>query len=179
MPCIRIRNLLVYSNCNKSYRKSIIDKLGLRFGEGIDFGEDRLFNYAFIQGCGRIRTSSLNMLAYIQRNTDSLSSRRVERYFERVLSLREAKMECFLGLSREETDEEKDDFSARDLAYEVVVAIDRFAAHPKERADTADSLGFYVENAGVLPGESLLAVTSNRYCNRQFLQLAHYMVQRR
>ena len=44
------------------------------------------------------------------------------------------------------------------------------------RADTADSLEFYVENAGISPGESLLAVTSNRYCNRQFLQLAHYVV---
>lgn len=44
------------------------------------------------------------------------------------------------------------------------------------RADTADTFGFYVENAGVSPGESLLAVTSNRYCNRQFLQLAHYVV---
>lgn len=44
------------------------------------------------------------------------------------------------------------------------------------RADTADTLGFYVENAGVSPGDSLLAVTSNRYCNRQFLQLAHYVI---
>ena len=44
------------------------------------------------------------------------------------------------------------------------------------RADTADSLEFYAENAGVSPGESLLAVTSNRYCNRQFLQLAHCVV---
>lgn len=55
-----------------------------------------------------------------------------------------------------------------------------FAAPSSEpglrRADTADSLEFYVENAGISPGESLLAVTSNRYCNRQFLQLAHYVV---
>ncbi|HAM14283.1 MAG TPA: hypothetical protein DCP91_00155 [Eggerthellaceae bacterium] len=55
-----------------------------------------------------------------------------------------------------------------------------FAAPSSEpglrRADTADSLEFYVENADVSPGESLLAVTSNRYCNRQFLQLAHYVV---
>ena len=133
---IRIRSLMVYSNCNKFYRKSIVDKLGLCFDEGIDFGEDRLFNYAFIQGCGRIRTSSLIMLTYIQRSANSLSSRHVERYFERVLSLHEAKMECFLGLSRNATDEEKAEFRVRDLAREVQVAIDRFAAHPEERAES-------------------------------------------
>ena len=44
------------------------------------------------------------------------------------------------------------------------------------RADTADTMRFYAENAGVSPGEGLLAVTSNRYCNRQFLQLAHYVI---
>ena len=132
---IRIRSLMVYSNCNKFYRKSVIDKLDLRFDEGIDFGEDRLFNYAFIRECGRIRTSSLIMLTYMQRSLNSLSSRHVERYFERVMKLHEAKMECFLGLSQEATAEEKADFRASDLAHEVQVTIDRFAAHPEERAE--------------------------------------------
>lgn len=45
------------------------------------------------------------------------------------------------------------------------------------RADTEDTLKFYLETAGVAPGESVLAVTSNRYCNRQFLQLAHYVIE--
>ena len=44
------------------------------------------------------------------------------------------------------------------------------------RADTADALRFYMENADVTSGEALLAVTNNRHCNRQFLQLAHYVV---
>ena len=44
------------------------------------------------------------------------------------------------------------------------------------RADTADTLKFYAEEASVLPGESLLAITDNRYSNRQFLQLAHCII---
>ena len=40
------------------------------------------------------------------------------------------------------------------------------------RADTTDSLIFYLENAVTTPHSSVLAVTNNRYCNRQFLQLA-------
>ena len=131
---IRIRSLMVYSNCNKFYRKSIIDKLGLRFDEQIDFGEDRLFNYAFIPECERIRTSSLIMLMYLQRSLDSLSSRHVDRYLERALSLHKAKMDCFLGLSREASDEEKDAFRACDFAHEIQMAKERFAAHPEERA---------------------------------------------
>ncbi|HAM14282.1 MAG TPA: hypothetical protein DCP91_00150 [Eggerthellaceae bacterium] len=154
---IRIRSLMVYSNCNKFYRKSIIDKLGLRFDEKVDFGEDRLFNYAFIRECGRIRTSSLIMLTYLQRSANSLSSRHVERYFERVLGLHEAKMECFLGLSRDATDEEKAEFRARDLAHEVQMTIDRFAAHPEERAENMpliDTLnGSRERPADRLPGE--------------------------
>ena len=44
------------------------------------------------------------------------------------------------------------------------------------RADTGDTLLFYLENADLDPEESLLAVTNNRYCNRQFLQLSWYLL---
>ncbi len=46
------------------------------------------------------------------------------------------------------------------------------------RADTTDSLIFYLENAVTTPHASVLAVTNNRYCNRQFLQLALPIIQR-
>ena len=42
---IRVRKLLVYSNCNKFYRRSVIEKQGVRFDETSVFGEDRLFNF--------------------------------------------------------------------------------------------------------------------------------------
>ncbi len=45
------------------------------------------------------------------------------------------------------------------------------------RADTGDTLKFYMESAEtVKPGDRLLFVTNNRYCNRQFLQLAYQMI---
>ena len=46
------------------------------------------------------------------------------------------------------------------------------------RADTTDSLIFYLENAVTTSHSSVLAVTNNRYCNRQFLQLAFPILQR-
>ena len=33
-----------------------------------------------------------------------------------------------------------------------------------------------MENGGIQEGESFLAITSNRYCNRQFLQLAYQII---
>ncbi len=44
------------------------------------------------------------------------------------------------------------------------------------RADTGDSLLFYLDHTPLTPGDSLLAVTNNRYCNRQFLQLAYQLL---
>lgn len=57
-----------------------------------------------------------------------------------------------------------------------------FAAPSSEpavrRADTRDTLRFYLETeAEITPYDSLLFITNNRYCNRQFLQLAHCMIE--
>ena len=41
------------------------------------------------------------------------------------------------------------------------------------RADTGDSLLYYLRKTPLEPGERLLAVTHNRYCNRQFAQIAY------
>lgn len=56
-----------------------------------------------------------------------------------------------------------------------------FAAPSSEpavrRADTGDTLRFYLETeAEITPDDSLLFITNNRYCNRQFLQLAYCMI---
>ena len=40
------------------------------------------------------------------------------------------------------------------------------------RADTGDSVLFYLRQAKPCASDSLLFLTNNRYCNRQFLQLA-------
>lgn len=137
---IRNRNLLVYSNCNKLYRRMVVEEAGLRFDEASDFGEDRLFNYDFIKRCGRIETSSIIMLAYLQRSVGSLSSRHVERFYDRVMELHEAKMDCFLGLSRESTEDEKADFRAYDLSREIETCVSRFSAHPEERDENLPSI---------------------------------------
>ncbi len=133
---VRTRHLLIYSNCNKFYRRSVVEQCGLRFDEASDFGEDRLFNYHFLTGCrGRIMTSSLLMLRYIQRSTNSMSARSVPGYFSCVRRLHEAKMDCFLPLSKGTSEEEKLDFVAYDLSREVEKTLDRFAKHPAEKEE--------------------------------------------
>jgi hypothetical protein len=41
------------------------------------------------------------------------------------------------------------------------------------RADTGETFRYYLEKAKPAEGSTILAVTHNRYCNRQFLQLSH------
>ena len=72
---IRTRQLLVYSACNKFYRKSLIDEHGIRFVDGMSFGEDRLFNYDYLMHTGRIITSQIRMFRYMQRNPNSESKK--------------------------------------------------------------------------------------------------------
>lgn len=45
-----------------------------------------------------------------------------------------------------------------------------------KRADTGDCLCHYLEQAAPDETDSILAVTSNRYCNRQFLQIAWELI---
>lgn len=47
------------------------------------------------------------------------------------------------------------------------------------RADTWDSLLFFLEHTDLCAKDSLLAVTTNIYCNRQFLQIAYCLMKRR
>lgn len=70
-----IRQLIIYFNCQKFYRRSVIEKCRLRFDENMDFGEDRLFNFRYLSDYReRILISSLIMFRYIQLSIDSISS---------------------------------------------------------------------------------------------------------
>ena len=44
------------------------------------------------------------------------------------------------------------------------------------RADTGDSLLFYLREAALSPGDRLLAITHNRHVSRQFVQLAYQLM---
>lgn len=137
---IRTRQLLVYSNCNKFYRREVIESNQIRFEENLEFGEDRLFNYAFLTACGKrkrsepcVITSSLIMLRYIQRSEQSMSSRHVPDYFKCVKRLHDEKMKCLFALSEDTTEEERLIYEAYNLSHEIEGTIERFAKHPEEK----------------------------------------------
>ena len=137
---VRIRQLMIYSNCNKFYRRCIIEKLRLRFAEGIAFGEDRLFNYRYLTACGCVVTSSQIMLQYIQRSDQSMSSRHIPAYFSLARGLHEAKMDCILRLSGGTTETEKLEFIAYDVSREIEKTLDRFALHPEEKEENLPAI---------------------------------------
>lgn len=132
---IRTRQLLVYSACNKLYRRELIEKYGLRFKDGLSFGEDRLFNYDYLRYCRSVTTSSVRMFRYMQRNPDSVSKRTYPDYFNTILMLHKAKVDCFLELSKGTTRAEKTAFVGYDLSTEIGRMIDRFEAYPNEKEE--------------------------------------------
>ena len=133
---IRTKKLMIYSNSNKFYKSSVIQKLDLKFQDDIDFGEDRLFNYKYLTGCKYIMTSKQIMLRYIQRSINSLSRRYVKNYFLKILKLHVEKMRYFIGLSHEVSNNEKKDFLATDLFAEIKSALKRFDNNPQEKEET-------------------------------------------
>ena len=171
---IRAKRSLIYSNCNKFYRKSLIEKLDLRFDEGIDFGEDRLFNYQYLRACGGITTSPLVMLNYIQRDRESMSERSIPHYFEKVMKLHKEKMACFLSLTAHTSRQEQLDFAACDLLREIEKTIDRFAAHPDEKAENLpliNRLVFEAPEAGAAECDlDLIWVLGSRNCRYRIEQ---------
>ena len=122
----------------------MIEKQGVRFDETSVFGEDRLFNYCFLQGCGKVITSTFIMLKYIQRNTQSMSSRHIPGYFDNIIMLHKAKMDCFLSLSKGTTAEEKRAFKAYDVSREIELTIGRFMDHPEEIEENLPKINQYI-----------------------------------
>ena len=133
---VRSRKLLVYSACNKFYRRALLNRHGIRFTVGMEFGEDRLFNYDYLMHCGQVRTSSLRMFRYMQRNPGSASQRSFPDYFDTVMMLHKAKTDCFLSLSKGTTKAEKSAFAGYDLAVELRRATERFEEHPEEKEES-------------------------------------------
>ena len=164
---IRKRKLMIYSNCNKFYRRSVIEQHRLRFDEAVGFGEDRLFNYQYLSVCGgRIVTSAIIMLCYIQRSTHSMSSKHIPEYFSCVLRLHREKMKCFLSLSKSVSEEEKRDFIAFDISREIEKTLDRFETHPEEKEENLPMINRLIFGEIDDSGEPLdiIAVLGSTFC---------------
>ena len=59
------------------------------------------------------------------------------------------------------------------LTYRIIAAP---SGEPdKRRANTADTLKFYMDNTDISVNSTVIAVTGNIYCNRQFIQLVYEM----
>ena len=142
---IRVRKLLIYSNCNKFYRRSIIGETELRFAEGMDYGEDRIFNFQYLESLdgavhGNVITSSIMMLRYIQRNAESLSTKYVPHFFRRSMFLHNAKVQCFLKLSQRTGEDERLEFEASDLVQVIRATAEQCADYPKGKAENQSAI---------------------------------------
>ena len=121
---IRNQVILLYSTGNKFYRRELLCQNGLRFAEGVDFGEDRLFNYAYLKLCGRILCMNVCFYRYRQINPQSLSHRFRPHHSQEVYALHRAKVETMFSLARNALPSEREAFESEDLKKEALRAIE-------------------------------------------------------
>lgn len=103
------KRLLIYSQSNKFYRKSTLDAHGIRFPEGNHFGEDRLFNFAYLRVAGSVITMRDKFLIYNQGRPGTMTARATSNETATLLMLAEAKLDLFrdYGYSEEDLEEFK------------------------------------------------------------------------
>jgi glycosyltransferase involved in cell wall biosynthesis len=132
---MRRGGLLIYAAGNKIYRRDLIARRGLRFPEGRDFGEDRLFNFAYLRDCGAVATSSRVVYNYYKRGTSSLSGRWRPGVVAEMLELHAAKRDWLaaLGISADEAR----GYLASDIRRELLHAVAHVVSHWR-RLDRAE-----------------------------------------
>ena len=73
-----------------------------------------------------------------------MSSRHIPGYFDNIMMLHRAKMDCFLSLSKGTTAEEKRSFKAYDVSREIELTIGRFMDHPEEIEENLPKINQYI-----------------------------------
>lgn len=121
------RQLLIYTQSNKLYRRDRLNRHGIRFSERLNFGEDRLFNYAYLRHAGTVLTMSAPLLNHHRGLPGTLSSDLAGGDLATLLMLSEAKMDLFRDYGYSES--ELADFYVHDtrqiLAEVVRVLVQR------------------------------------------------------
>lgn len=115
---IREHKLLLYSNCNKLYRNSILKANNIIFDENLQFGEDRVFNYTYLQYADKAITSEECFYYYYHRNRASLSSQFRKQHIVELMHLHREKLKWLSRVLDASYAEELEAFIQYDLAKE-------------------------------------------------------------
>lgn len=125
-----IRNdTLPISACNKAFRRKPLAEKGIRFREGVGFGEDRLFNFDVLEHCARVMVMADNL--YVYRISDGSASHRfVPGMLAVMLEIHEARMDALMPLYAKSADEAaRAAFAEADYAKSVKKAWLHFAEY--------------------------------------------------
>ncbi|MFV0527276.1 MAG: glycosyltransferase [Lachnospiraceae bacterium] len=89
------RKMLIHSQCNKFYKRAVIEKHKLAFREDLQYGEDQLFNYSYLEYAGSVMTLAAPLLKYNMRGQHTLSTSHMSDSMHLHLYLSEQKMNLF------------------------------------------------------------------------------------
>ena len=114
----------------------MLKRWNIRFRDELSFGEDRLFNFDFLEVSGRIKTLSDALYHYRKINRSSLTSVFRPHHIDELLYLHTAKIDCMTGLSASRTDDEKEDYKRYDIRKTVCDACRHIDEHADELSDS-------------------------------------------
>ncbi len=172
--------LLLYSTGNKFYDLKRLRSCGISFREGLIFGEDRIFNYDYLRVCGRIVSVKRCFYNYRHIRPDSLSSSFRRHHIEELMMLHREKISCMLSLSRDTTENEKQDFVLYDLTKETRNALQHIINNAGSLSDeeVLDEFSCWLDNAADFaekwaqtPGKDALAAIDE--VNREVFEPEH------
>ena len=128
--------LLLYSNANKCYKTEVLKRWNIRFRDELSFGEDRLFNFDYLEVSGRIKALPDALYNYRKINRSSLTSVFRPHHIDELIYLHTAKIDCMTGLSTLRSSDEKEAFKRYDIRKTVCDAFRHIAEHMAELSDS-------------------------------------------
>lgn len=123
----RKRRLLIYSAGNKFYRRSLLELHGITFDQSRAFGEDRLFNYAYLRHCQAIATRADIIYDYHVHSAHSLSNRFRDQALHEALFIHAEKRALFTHFKVAGSDVQA--FLIHDLGVELRETLHHFRRH--------------------------------------------------
>ncbi len=145
------RKLLLYSNANKFYKTEVLKKQNIRFRDDLSFGEDRLFNFDFLEVSGRIKTLPDALYNYRKINQNSITSAFRPHHIKELVYLHTTKIECMTRLSVLRNIDEKETFKRYDIRKAVCDAFRHIAEHINELSDSTIKAELFYLSSYKLP----------------------------
>lgn len=129
------KTLLLYS-VFKLYKKEVMESYAIRFDESVSYGEDRLFNFAFLSHCKGIVSVSECIYKHRSGRATSLTGEFRAGRVTQLLKLHEKKIAFLFEAAKNVPEDVKKSFEEENRRGTLMRAVEHIARHEEELGDS-------------------------------------------